>query len=210
MRALQVTIVVLVVIVILTTVIPAQAKSMRWQQGKLLGVPFYPTPNQGGLMPRKPRAIILHYTASTNLETTLRWLQSPLASVSAHFLIDQKGNVFQLVGCDEVAWHAGVSEWKGISNLNDDSIGIELLNAGRIENGEIGGKDVALAFHKNGGNEAYWERYPAAQLKACRELIKAIRKQYPTIQDVIGHDDVSPGRKIDPGPLLPGSLYDYS
>ena len=94
--------------------------------------------------------------------------------VSAHFLIRREGRVLQFVSCDQRAWHAGVSSWRGRERCNDRSIGIELegLEGGRFED---------------------------AQYDAVVRLLQALRRRYP-IGDVVGHEHIAPGRKADPGP----------
>ncbi len=93
--------------------------------------------------------------------------------VSAHFLIRRDGEIVQFVGCDERAWHAGVSSWRGRERCNDYSIGVELE----------GTDDVP---------------YASAQYAHLARLVKALRRRYP-IADIVGHSDVAPGRKTDPG-----------
>lgn len=99
--------------------------------------------------------------------------------VSAHFLIRRGGELVQFVSADERAWHAGVSEWRGRSNCNDFSIGIELEGA----------DDAA---------------YAAAQYHTLAQLIAVLRQTYPRIADdaIVGHSDIAPGRKTDPGPAF--------
>ena len=93
--------------------------------------------------------------------------------VSAHFLIRRDGSIWQFVSCDDRAWHAGASSWRGRDNCNDDSIGIELE-----------------------GLEG--ERFELPQYLALAELAQAIRQQYP-LAHVAGHEHIAPGRKCDPG-----------
>lgn len=94
--------------------------------------------------------------------------------VSAHFFIRRSGELIQFVSCDRRAWHAGASMWCGREHCNDFSLGIEL----------------------EGCDEAPFER---AQYETLIPLIAALRHHYP-IQDIVGHSDISPGRKTDPGP----------
>lgn len=96
--------------------------------------------------------------------------------VSAHFLIRRDGEVIQFVSCLDRAWHAGVSSWRGVQRCNDFSLGIEL----------------------EGCDERSFETAQYAQL---RRLIVALRERYP-IEDIVGHSDISPGRKTDPGPCF--------
>ena len=96
--------------------------------------------------------------------------------VSAHFLIRRDGELVQFVGCNERAWHAGVSSWKGRERCNDFSIGIELE-----------GTDDCP--------------YAAAQYTMLARLVRALKRAYP-IADLVGHSDIAPGRKTDPGPAF--------
>ncbi len=139
------------------------------------------------------RFLILHYTAG-NFKSSAKTLTGP--DVSAHYLISDEGSVkstplikiYQLVDEKKRAWHAGVSHWQGRDNLNDTSIGIEIVNSGFV-------KDKS---------KITWFSYPAVQVQEIIHLCKDIIKRYkidPTC--VIGHSDVAPGRKQDPGPLFP-------
>lgn len=96
--------------------------------------------------------------------------------VSAHFLIDRQGGLFQFVSCLRRAWHAGVSCWKGRERCNDFSIGIEL---------------------EGGDDEAFTD----AQYLTLRQLVLLLRDEF-SIQEILGHSDIAPGRKIDPGPYF--------
>ncbi len=94
--------------------------------------------------------------------------------VSAHFVIDRAGRVTQYVSCEEVAWHAGVSMWCGVEKCNEFSIGIELE----------GCDDLPFTAH---------------QYAALGGLLDALHARYPGLRDAVGHNDVAPGRKTDPG-----------
>ena len=99
--------------------------------------------------------------------------------VSAHFLIKRKGELIQFVSCLNKAWHAGESSWKNKNNCNDFSIGIELE-----------GSDIIT--------------YEDIQYKVLRKLLRSLRIKYP-VTDIVGHSDIAPGRKNDPG-----SLFDWN
>ncbi len=96
--------------------------------------------------------------------------------VSAHFLVRRDGKMLQFVACDDRAWHAGESSWKGRTQCNDFSIGVELEGADHV-------------------------RYMAAQYTMLARLSRALRRRYP-ITDIVGHSDIAPGRKTDPGPAF--------
>lgn len=130
--------------------------------------------------------IVLHYT-STDLARSLQLLTE--GEVSSHYLIgDSPATIYRLVDEDRRAWHAGVSQWQGRTWLNGTSIGIELVNQG---------------FYQ-GPNGRYWQPYAPAQIDALIPLLKDIvqRHQLP-LGSIIGHSDIAPQRKVDPGPLFP-------
>lgn len=142
---------------------------------------FLGSPNQS-LRKKNVDMIIIHATASPTLESAVSWLRSPLSEASAHYVIGKDGHTVQLVQEARKAWHAGKSVWKKQSDLNQNSIGIELVN-------------------KNDGKDPY----PDKQIEALQNLIKDIQEKYPNITDdrILGHNQVSPGRKTDPGVLFP-------
>lgn len=134
------------------------------------------------------RFLVLHYTAAP-LKGSIEALTGP--NVSAHYLVpdSRPDGIFQLVDETRRAWHAGVSHWQGRDNLNDTSIGIEIVN---------------LGFTREPGEEPVWYPFPDAQVDAVMTLAGDIVRRYgidPTC--VIGHSDIAPGRKSDPGPLFP-------
>ncbi len=136
--------------------------------------------------------LVLHYTA-INFETSLKVLTDPKTEVSAHYLIpesdiDGQRKIFQLVQEKERAWHAGVSHWKNRSGLNDTSIGIEIVNLGYTD--------------KDG--KRTWYPFTDYQIESVIEISKIIIKRYQIqATNIIGHSDIAPGRKLDPGPLFP-------
>ena len=123
--------------------------------------------------------IVVHYTETKTCEQALRILCDPAASkrVSAHWVIDRDGTVHRLVDESKRAWHAGKSVWDGIEDCNSASIGIELVNDGA-------------------------EEYPERQIAALSELCAGIKGRH-AIRHIVGHSDIAPGRKRDPGPLFP-------
>lgn len=173
-------------------------------------VPFEASPNIGGEM--TPSYLIMHYTAGASAESSIRTLVRPGAKVSAHLVIGRDGAVTQLVPFNKVAWHAGTSRWQGLKGLNRHSIGIELDNAGVLNGGPGNWKswfgrtyadsDVVVAAHKHEGVTRGWHSYPEAQITAALEVCEAIFDAYPLL-DILGHDDIAPERKQDPGPAFP-------
>lgn len=177
-------------------------------------VEFLRTPNQSG--PMTPEYLVVHYTAGRDAASSIEWLLDRRAQASAHLVIARDGQMTQLAAFNRTAWHAGESRWAGRGGVNGFSIGIELDNPGKLEHHENGwftlwgdpvddGR-VVLSAHKNGGGVCGWHSYPAEQLTVLRDVAAALVIRYD-LKDVIGHDDIAPGRKSDPGPAFPmGSL----
>ena len=172
---------------------------------------FVKTPNVGN-GELKFRYLVMHFTAGGSAQESIGWLANPAAKASAHVVIARDGTITQMVPFNRVAWHAGQSTWEGINGLNSWSIGIELDNPGRMtrRNGtwtsDAGSKlpddQVVEAVHKNETKSSGWARYPQAQLDAARQLAALLVRTYG-LKEIIGHDDISPGRKVDPGPAFP-------
>jgi N-acetylmuramoyl-L-alanine amidase len=130
-----------------------------------------------------PSNLLLHYTGMPTGEGALARLRDPAAKVSAHYVVEEDGRVFSLVAEERRAWHAGVSFWKGERDINSASIGIEIVNP---------------------GHEFGYRPFPDAQIEAVVALISGIRSRWQ-IEDgrILGHSDVAPARKEDPGELFP-------
>lgn len=137
--------------------------------------------------------------------------------VSAHFVVQRDGTIIQCVPCNQIAYHAGKSKWRDpktgreFSGLNTCSIGIEIENCGDLPRelypstmGDLAGKIVPrlIASHPHGGPVTRWELYPEAQLAAVEALSKVLVARY-NLDDLVGHQDISRGRKTDPGPAFP-------
>ena len=130
--------------------------------------------------------VVLHYT-STDMARSLALLTQ--SEVSSHYLIgDAPATIYRLVDEDRRAWHAGVSEWQGRTWLNASTIGIELVNQGYYQ----------------GPSGRYWQPFAPQQIEALIVLLKDIvrRHQLP-LGAIVGHSDIAPQRKVDPGPLFP-------
>lgn len=173
-------------------------------------VEFQESPNMGGEV--TPRYLVMHYTAASDASASVSWLTDERARASAHLVVGRDGDITQLVPFDRVAWHAGVSRWEGIEGLNTHSIGIELSNAGRLEQkgqewcawfgAVFPAEDVMHAVHRHEDEACGWHLYPATQIQAALDAATAIVRAYD-LDDVVGHDDIAPGRKTDPGPAFP-------
>ena len=141
-----------------------------------------PSPNRDARPVGPVDILILHYTGMRTAEAALDRLCDPDAKVSAHYLIDEAGLVVSLVPEAERAWHAGISHWRGHERLNDRSIGIEIVNP---------------------GHEFGYRPFTPAQYGALVPLARAILERWPIpARNVVGHSDVAPERKDDPGELF--------
>jgi len=133
-------------------------------------------PRQGGA---RVDMLVIHYTGMKSCEHALKRLTDPDAEVSAHYLIDEDGTIYRLVDEGLRAWHAGESAWRGETDVNSHSIGIELVNPGH----EFGYRD-----------------FPVAQMEALVVLARDIIARHDIAPiNVVGHSDVAPTRKLDPG-----------
>ncbi len=177
----------------------------------LLDCPQVTSPNQDA-MPLAPIILVWHYTASGDANIA-SFFQNASVKVSAHLVLERNGNVTQCVPFNRRAWHAGESKWNGVSGCNSFSIGIEICNWGLLikrSNGKLfshKGKEVSSGIQAKNklGNNGWWETYPTAQKNALKDISKQICAAYPSIKQIVGHEDIAPSRKPDPGP----ALYDF-
>ncbi len=178
-------------------------------------VTYDKSPNQAAGI--SPLYLVMHYTAGPTLDGAVSWFKNPEAQASSHLVIDRDGSIVQMVAFNRRAWHAGKSKWGNLDGMNQFSIGIELVNAGKLRknsndqwvtwsNRVIPATDVTIAKHKDESTEAGWHEYPQAQLEAACKVASLLHKTY-NFTDVLGHEDVSPGRKVDPGPLFPMNSF---
>ena len=131
---------------------------------------------------KKIKYIIIHYTGTKTLLEALNIFKDKNSQVSCHWLISKKGKIYKIVDEKNVAWHAGISFWKGEEMLNDNSIGIELDNIGH-----------GLNYHM----------FSNAQMQVLEKLLKLLINKYNVkIKNVLGHADIAPDRKLDPGELF--------
>ena len=159
-----------------------------------------------------PDTVVIHYTAAGSISSAVRTLTDPQVKASAHLVIGREGEIMQLVPFNKIAWHAGKSEYQGRKGMNHYSIGIELDNAGRLSRLEgeyvswFGRKylstHVMAATHKNESKNGYWHLYSEEQIDCVQRVCELLRDRYE-INTIVGHDDIAPGRKTDPGPAFP-------
>lgn len=163
----------------------------------------------GGFKMARVRFLVIHFTEGHSAESSIQWWKDPKAQgACAHFVIDRDGSLYQCRSCFLSGAHAGISQWKGTHGLNQCSIGIELANGGSNAKVFNSHKESGLihASHKNGGEKCNWEAYSHAQLNTCTKLSEALNRKF-RFEDIIGHDDISPGRKNDPGPAFPMETF---
>ena len=130
-----------------------------------------------------PTMIVLHYTGMQDAASAIARLSDPEAKVSAHYLIAEDGQIVRMVDESKRAWHAGLSHWRKIDDVNSASIGIEIVNP---------------------GHEFGYRPFPVVQIDALIPLMQEITLRYRiTRGNVVGHSDIAPARKNDPGELFP-------
>jgi N-acetylmuramoyl-L-alanine amidase len=162
------------------------------KRGRLADSPvageFIASPNHGDRRgPRRPDCVILHYTGMPTGAEALAWLCNPASEVSSHYFVWEDGRVVQLVAEDRRAWHAGRSLWKGESDLNSASIGIEIVNPGH----DASGADDPPPF-------------PARQIDGVIALLRDIGARHAIAPErVLAHSDIAAARKRDPGEKFP-------
>ena len=172
-----------------------------------------PTPNRRGLLKRDgPRFIVVDDNAGDSLRVAAQWYANPSSKASTHLLIDRLGNVVQFAPLGEKVWHAGRSFYGGFSGLNDYSIGVELVNWGKLQGApgrweswsgvKIADAYVDIGPVPNTQSEAAWHKFTEVQLETFEAVLAAIVTAYPTIKEVVRRSEISPGRKIAPGPLV--------
>jgi N-acetylmuramoyl-L-alanine amidase len=160
---------------------------------------------------RVRRCLVMHFTNGASAMSSIDFWKSRAArGAEAHVVVDRDGTIYQILPFNEQADHAGTSRWndpntgKRYQELNRCSIGIEFANAG--EDAALAKRwsklPPVVARHKNGGPVLSWERYTPEQIAAAKEIAKALVNHYH-LDDVVGHDDIAPQRKIDPGPAFP-------
>ena len=131
---------------------------------------------------KKIKYIIIHYTGTKTLLEALNIFKDKTSQVSCHWLVSKKGKLYKIVDEKNVAWHAGISSWKGEKMLNDNSIGIELDNTGH-------GFDYKI--------------FSNIQMRVLEKLLKLLIQKYDIEKkNILGHSDIAPDRKLDPGELF--------
>ena len=144
---------------------------------------FSPNFSKNSRLKKSIKFVIIHYTGMQSEIESVSRLKNPRAKVSCHYLINRKGTIIQMVKEKNIAWHAGKSKWKNLSNLNPCSLGIELVNKG----------------HTFG-----YQNFSKKQIKSLISLCKNLKKKYAIPKEnFLGHSDIAPLRKTDPGEKFP-------
>lgn len=127
--------------------------------------------------------LVLHYTGMKDAKSAIIRLCDAAAKVSAHYVVDESGQIFALVDEEKRAWHAGIAYWRGITDINNISIGIEIVN---------------------GGDEFGLPDFPAIQISSVIKLSQDILKRHNIPPaNIVGHNEIAPNRKLDPGEKFP-------
>lgn len=177
-------------------------------------VPMIASPHTQGRFVRPPRVLVIHYTRGSSAASSAQWFRDPRnPGSSAHLVIDRDGSIIQCVDLGVTAMHAGKSRWNGVVGLNRHSIGIELANWGHLVRTDAGWasytgapvRGVVMAAHRQGNPDRApgaigWEAFPEAQLASAVAAARALVAG--GIAEIVGHDDIAPGRKFDPGPAF--------
>ena len=192
----------------------------RWavdiKNNKLTGtaVSFKASPNKSGrFAPSLPDTVVIHFTAGASLNSSVTSLCNPASKASAHVVVGRDGTLVQLVPFNEIAWHAGASTLGARTGMNKYSIGVEIDNAGRLTQTAAGDfltwfgrriqkKDAIQGIHRNETLPTWWHAYTQPQIDAVFEVCALLIRRYG-IHTIVGHEEISPGRKTDPGPAFP-------
>lgn len=185
---------------------------MEIKNHRLVGAPYRAARVIGPEI--KPELIILHDTAGRlDKGSSVKWFQSAECKTSAHVVIERDGSIVQMVPFNRKAAHAGVSHFAGRQYCNTFSIGIEIVNPGKLDSkgrawfhksSEPGFNPLELE-HKitNEHGDGYWMPYTDEQIAAVKRLCRALMQEYPDVNHITTHWKVSPRRKIDTNPLFP-------
>jgi N-acetylmuramoyl-L-alanine amidase len=160
-----------------------------------LAMRILPSPNWRERGNAVLKYVVIHGTWMASDDEAIARLRDPAAEVSSHYVITREGELVQLVSEKYSAFHAGKSRWDGVENLNDWSIGIEIGNRGPFPHG------ATLESEKQVSDWTNAEPYTEAQYVTLIALLKDIQSRHPAVtpHNVLGHSDISPGRKTDPG-----------
>lgn len=178
-------------------------------------VDFLRSPYVGAALPEPTKILVIHFTFGGTGRSSADWFRDPLnKGSSAHVVVDRDGSVIQCVPFNIVAWHAGRSRWGDLVGLNQFALSIELANWGYLKRSGAGWasytgmriSDPFIGVHKNGNPDGSrspigWEPYSEAQLSTAIQIARVFVDTYG-VKEIVGHDDIAPDRKWDPGPAF--------
>jgi len=177
----------------------------------LQSIPFNPALYFSSRESAPIEMLVLHYTDTPTLEECVSIFQDPDREVSCHYVVGDDGAILQMVRDKDCAWHCGASAWRGRERCNQWSLGIEIVNSGRLEK-----RDGVFYRWPDNYTAAYdgppprfidgswWAPYPELQMEKVADLSEKLVEQYRIpLDNVVRHSDIAPGRKIDPGPAFP-------
>ena len=159
---------------------------MHQKIGLKMATSYSPNFNFPKRLKKRIKFIVIHYTGMKKESAAIKRLQDPKSKVSSHYLIKNNGEIINLVPDLYEAWHAGISSWKHFKSLNKNSLGIELTNPG----------------HQHG-----YKNFSKKQIFSLKKLLNILVKKYKIKKKyILGHSDISPGRKKDPGEKFPWEM----
>ncbi|MBN1251798.1 MAG: N-acetylmuramoyl-L-alanine amidase [Bacteroidales bacterium] len=173
---------------------------------------FVKSPNHSGNFETGlPDTVVLHYTAGP-FKPALNTLTNPRVKASAHLIVDRDGSITQLIPFNLIAWHAGKSSYGNRTGMNKFSLGIEMVNSGPLtQSGNVyrswfgsafNPSDVIEATHRNETKPKFWHTYTEEQIQTVSDICRLLIDVYD-IKFILGHEEIAPLRKTDPGPAFP-------
>ncbi len=158
--------------------------------------------------------LVMHYTAGPTTEHCIEVFRNSVRRVSCHYIVGLDGEIVQMVYDQDCAWHCGVSSWHGRGRCNPRALGIEIVNWGRLEKkGDVffcWPEEYATPYEGPEpvfGDSDWWAPYPDSQITRVIALSRRLMRTHGIpLENVVGHSDIAPGRKIDPGSAFPWKI----
>ncbi len=186
---------------------------MEIRNHQIVGVKYSESPTHSGeFKAGNLDTIVIHYTGGPTVESAVNTLLNPTVKASAHLVVGCDGSIVQMLPFNLIGWHAGQSQYNGRVGYNNYSIGIEVVNLGPLtKSGDIfrsvfgkiiPNEEVIQAIHRNEKISRYWQTYTQEQIETVKELCELLIDTY-NIKHILGHEEISPERKTDPGPAFP-------
>ena len=181
----------------------------------LADIPFSPALYASSREDAPIDMLVLHFTDGPSLEDCVAIFRDPVRRVSCHYIVGLDGAVLQMVRDEDCAWHCGVSAWRGREGCNRRSLGIEIVNWGRLkkENGSYFCWPEDFSTPYDGPSPvpaegAWWAPYPSEQVEQVVLLSRLLVERYRIpLDNIVRHSDIAPDRKIDPGPAYPWTTF---